>query len=108
MKLEKLFKIYVYFRRGHSVYLVFFLSLANFIMICTLVLRNILYVALVLAIYVPLAITVGYFDYKKGCAKTEAQVHPFWSDLAKALYLICLDKREEAKKVLEKWVGDSK
>ena len=112
-------RCWTYFRRGHSVYLVFLMSFLNFIVIqYRLVVQNIpilyktlprlwIFTIVLLATYIPIATIIGWLDYKKGSVPTDralgAKASPWVRDLAKALMLIADGKSEEAKKILEKW-----
>ena len=58
-------------------------------------------------IYIPLAIAIGWYDYKRFAVPMErrlgALVNPWNRDLSKALILIAQGRNEEAIKLLEKW-----
>ena len=117
---ERLFRWFIYFRRGHGTYLVFFLSFANFIVIqfsllvqyvpfLQLLFPNLIAFAIAFVfLYVPISIIIGWLDTKKGTIPVvgalDASVNPWSRDLVRALYLMCEGRHEEAKKVLEKWV----
>lgn len=108
-----------YFRRGHSTYLVFLISFANFIVIqyrllveyvppLRVVFTNLLAFAIAFfIIYIPLAVIIGWLDYRKFAVPVDtaliAKASPWTRDLAKALILIAEGKNEEAIKVLRKW-----
>ena len=108
-----------YFRRGHSTYLVFLISFANFIVIqyrllieyvplLRMVFVNLLAFAIVFFIvYIPLAVIIGWLDYRKFAVPVDtaliAKASPWTRDLAKALILIAEGKNEEAIKILRKW-----
>jgi len=116
---SRVLRCWTYFRRGHSVYLVFLMSFLNFIVIqYRLVVQNIpilyetlprlwIFTIILLATYIPIATLIGWLDYKKGSVPTDralgAKASPWVRDLAKALMLIADGKSEEAKKILEKW-----
>jgi len=116
---SRVLRCWTYFRRGHSVYLVFLMSFLNFIVIqYRLVVQNIpilyktlprlwIFTIVLLATYIPIATIIGWLDYKKGSVPTDralgAKASPWVRDLAKALMLIADGKSEEAKKILEKW-----
>jgi len=117
---NKLLRYWIYFQRGHSSYLVFLLSFANFVVIQYRLLiqyvsfLKIFFINLTsflvtfLILYVPLAIIIGWIDYKRATVPAQIQLHlevnPWRRDLANALYLMCEGKYDEAKKVLEKWL----
>ncbi len=113
-------RLWVYFRRGHSTYLAFLLSFANFIVIqYRLLIESVgifrllfasltAFAATFLLVYVPVATVIGWLDMRKGMLPVEGaivgEVNPWVRDLLRALYLLAEDRKEEAKKVLEKWV----
>jgi len=117
---EKLLRWWIYFRRGHSTYLAFFLSFANFIVIqYRLLIENVGIFRLVFAgltafaiafflVYVPVATIIGWLDMKRGMLPVEGaivgEVNPWVQDLFRALYLLAENRNEEAKKILEKWI----
>jgi len=119
---ERLLRCWLYFRRGHSTYLVFFLSFANFIVIQYRLLvqyvpaLNLIFTSLIsfviafFLVYVPLAVAIGWYDYRKFAVPVEATVgaraSPYNRDLALALKLIAEGKNKEAVKVLEKWTRE--
>jgi len=121
---QKLGRYYIYFRRAHTTYLVFVVSLANFIVIQYAlliekipILKQVFptighFVLTVLPVYIAVCILVGWLDYRRGLVRTEltlvAQAHPWMRDIARALYLICEGKTEEAKRILEKWCSTEK
>lgn len=67
------------------------------------------YIALFTASYTATAVMVGRWDYRRGAVPVEAELvskaNPWVKDLAGALILLSENKREEAKKLLEKWSG---
>ena len=119
---ERLLRWWIYFRRGHSTYLVFLLSFANFIVIqyrllieyvpmLSLVFTSLLSFAIAFfLIYLPLAILIGWYDYKRFAVPVEsavgAKASPYNRDLALALKLIAEGKNQEAVRVLEKWTKE--
>lgn len=119
LNLQRILRLWTYFRRGHSTYLVFFISFANFIVIqyrllvehvpaLKLVFANILAFATAFFLaYVPLAILVGWLDYRRLAVPVEsalaAKYSPWARDLAKALILIAEGKNKEAIELLRKW-----
>ena len=118
----RLARWWVYFSRGHSTYFMFFLTFANFVVIQYRLLLDyvpplqVLFSSLTafavtfFLVYVPLAVTIGWLDYKKfavpAWAALGALVNPYTRDINKALALMCEGKYEEAKKVLKKWAGE--
>jgi len=116
---ERILRCWTYFRRGHSTYLVFLVSLANFIVIQYRLLveyigaLRLLFPSLILfalsfvMMYVPLATIIGWLDYRRLAVPVDMTVatraSPWHRDMAKALLLIAMGKNEEAVKILEKW-----
>jgi len=119
---DRILRWWTYFRRGHGTYLVFFLSFANFIVIqyrllveyipaMKLMFSSLLaFAAAFFLIYVPLAILIGWYDYKKFAVPVEstigAKASPWNRDIAKALMLIAEGKNKEAIKILKKWTKE--
>ena len=117
----KILRYWTYFRRGHGTYLAFLMSFANFMVIQYRLLVE--YVPFLEAlfssltafavtfflVYLPTATIMGWLDYKKFAVPVDqtigAQASPWVQDLAKALTLMCDGKNEEAKRVLQKWLG---
>jgi len=118
---SRILRYWSYFRRGHSVYLAFIISFLNFIVIqYRLVISyiqflysmfsHLIYFALsFIAVYIPVAIVIGWWDYKRGAVITDltlsARANPYFRDLAYAMYFIAQDRKDEAVKVLEKWIS---
>ncbi len=116
---ERILRLWTYFRRGHSTYLVFLISFANFIVIqyrllieyvpaLKLVFSNLIAFAITfLTIYVPAAVVIGWLDYKKLAVPVDqalaAEASPYARDLARALLLIAQGRNEEAIRVLRRW-----
>lgn len=121
--LKYLLRWWSYFRRGHSIYLAFMVSLANFLVIqyrllveyiepLRLLFDSLLVFAVVfLTVYVPLAVLIGWVDYKKASFPVDATImarhNPYARDIARALIAIAEGRTEDAKKILEKWVEPS-
>ncbi|MHA2248797.1 MAG: hypothetical protein ACXAD7_00480 [Candidatus Kariarchaeaceae archaeon] len=85
-----------YFLRGHSNWFAYVFSLLNFVTISFyLLIENLTvipdsfrlrhYILIFVLFYAPLAITVGYYDMKKGTYRVEAKIakelSPIWKDL---------------------------
>lgn len=118
--INRLLRLWIYFRRGHGTYLAFILSFINFIVIqYRLLIQKIpmlqsmfpsllVFMAVFFAVYIPICILIGYFDYKRFSVIQEnvlvTRANPYSRDLARALILLADGKTEEAKKILEKWV----
>jgi hypothetical protein len=117
---QRILRLWTYFRRGHSTYLAFLLSFANFVVIQYRLLvqyipaLHILFNSLLafaisfFIIYVPLAILIGWLDYKKYAVPVDstlaAKSSPWHRDIARALMLIAEGKNAEAIEILKKWV----
>ena len=122
LKKERILRWWTYFRRGHGTYLVFFLSFANFIVIqyrllveyipaLRILFSSLLAFAIVFfLVYVPLAIIIGWYDYRRFAVPVEsaigAKASPWNRDIAKALMLIAEGKNKEAIEVLRKWTKE--
>lgn len=120
---SRLLRMWTYFRRGHSTYLAFLLSFANFAAIQyrlvveyvplfkELFARLHLFLLTFLAVYIPTAVIIGWLDYKKFSVPIESEVRaradPWVRDLARALAYIAENRNEEAIAVLSKWIEDA-
>ena len=132
---DKILRYWTYFRRGHNIYLVMFVSFMNFIVIQYRLLieaiptlkaifsHMIIFLISFIVAYIPVAIMIGWWDYKRGAVPTESilnvKASPYVKDTIKiqklnmeALILYMNNKREEANekmkkalKILEKWNG---
>ncbi|WP_157058728.1 hypothetical protein [Ignicoccus islandicus] len=83
--LSKLLRLYVYLRVGISNYLGLFISIfntSNLIWFLT-PLHNYVslghFVAVFVAIYLPVATLLGYYDFKRGVTKTSIELSPYWN-----------------------------
>jgi len=119
---NKILRYWTYFRRGHGTYLAFLLSFANFMVIQYRLLiehmpllRDVFFSLIAFAVtfllvYVPVATILGWLDYKRLAVPIDltisAKSSPWVQDLAKALMLICDEKYEDAKKILQKWIEE--
>lgn len=115
----RILRYWTYFRRGHSIYLVFLISFANFaviqyrLLVSQITWLKILFPSLTtfiiafLITYVPLAIIIGWLDYRRLAVPIDltlmARASPFSRDLAKALILIAEGRNKEAVEILKKW-----
>jgi len=118
---DRVLRYWTYFRRGHTTYLAFLMSFANFIAIqYRLLIEYISFLEALFSsltafaltfflVYVPVATVMGWFDYKKFAvpvdATVAAQANPWVRDLANALMLMCDGKNGEAKLILRKWAS---
>jgi len=100
---NRLIRIWIYFRTGHGTYLVLTLGFLNFIVLQFRLLvsaipslsaffPHLVYFAVFFIVtYVPLAIILGWMDYKKGSIVMDsvlrAEISPFTLDSVEALIL---------------------
>ena len=119
MRLERLLRWWLYFRRGHSTYLAFLLSFTNFVVIqyrllvqyvplLNLLFANLISFALAfLLVYAPVATLIGWLDFKRGSRPVESaivgEISPWIRDLFRAIYLLAEGRSGEAKRVAERW-----
>jgi len=119
---SRILRYWTYFRRGHGTYLVFLLSFANFMVIQYRLLIEYIpflealfsslmaFAATFFLVYVPMATIIGWLDYKRFSVPVDltvmARANPWVQDLAKALMLMCDEKYDDAKKLLQKWIED--
>jgi len=116
---KRILRWWTYFRRGHNTYLVFLISFANFIVIqyqllikyitvLQIVFSSILiFAALFFIVYVPLAIIIGWYDYRKFAVPVDTELiskaNPWVRDLATALILISEGEKDKVREILQKW-----
>ncbi len=117
---SRLLRYWAYFRRSHGTYFIYLISFANFIVIqYRLLIEHVpalkfifssltAFAITFLAVYIPLAVIVGWLDYKKMAVPVDQELasryNPYARDIARALYLIADGKYEEAKEILKKWI----
>ncbi len=87
---------WIYFKTGHSTYLVYSLSIMNFItlqhrlLISTIpflekyLSRLSTFVVVFFLTYIPVAMALGYFEYKKGERKRRPMLDPYTQDTIEA------------------------
>ncbi|HID17427.1 TPA: hypothetical protein EYP26_03945 [Candidatus Bathyarchaeota archaeon] len=87
---DRLLRYIVYLRRGHSSYLAFLVSLANFLVIqYRLLIEYVpalskifeslsLFAVSFIAVYVPLVIVIGWLDVKRMTVPKEVEVNPYF------------------------------
>jgi hypothetical protein len=121
MRSDKLFRAFVYFKRGYSL-IAFCLSFTNFVILTykfvvepilgTDVLLLLVYVASVGLAVSSACVLVGRWDYRRGTFKHEALVNvlnnPAWRDLFTALYYIALGDNVKAITILRKYIPDGR
>ncbi len=90
---------WIYFKTGHSTYLVYSLSIMNFItlqhrlLISTIpflekyLSRLSTFVIIFFLTYIPIAMALGYFEYKKGEMKRRPMLNPYIQDTIEAQIL---------------------
>lgn len=115
----RLLRYWTYFRRGHSVYLIFAITFLNFVVIQwrllieqvepleTLFQHFYLFTILFIITYIPLATIIGWIDYQRGAVPVDQTVavkaNPWARDLSKAIILLAEGKNEEVVELMKKW-----
>jgi hypothetical protein len=96
---RRLRDFWIYFKTGHSTYLVYSLSIMNFItlqhrlLISTIpflekyLSRLSTFVIVFFLTYIPIAMALGYFEYKKGEMKRRPMLNPYTQDTIEAQIL---------------------
>ena len=91
--------VWIYFKAGHSGYLTFSLSIMNFIVLQHRLLISYVpflsqyleklstFVIVFFLTYIPLAVLVGYFDFRKGGMKRRPKLNPYTQDTIAAQIL---------------------
>ena len=116
---QRLLRYWTYFRRGHSVYLIFAITFLNFIVIQYRLLIQyipslqrlfphiVVFIAVFFLVYIPTSTLIGWIDYKRGAVPVDqtvaARVNPFYKDLSRAIVLLAEGKNKEAAKTMKKW-----
>lgn len=116
----RILRYWTYFRRGHSTYLAFLMSFANFMVIqYRLLIQYVpflevlfsslaIFIASFVLVYLPLATLIGRFDYEKFAYQIDSIIvyrqNPFFQDIAKCLVMMCDGRNEEARQIMEKWI----
>ena len=83
--LSKVIRIYVYLRVGISNYLGLLISIFNTSNLIWFLTPIHLYVSLwkfiliFVVLYLPIALVLGYYDFKKGFTKTSIELSPYWN-----------------------------
>ena len=97
---RRLRDLWIYFKAGHSGYLTFTLSIMNFVVLQhRLLIQYIPFLSKYLSsltsfflifmfTYIPLAIVIGYFEYRKGEMKRKPMLNPYAQDTIKAHILM--------------------
>ena len=91
--------VWIYFKAGHSGYLTFLISIMNFITLQHRFLISSIpflsqyleklstFVVFFFLTYIPLAVLVGYFDFRKGGMKRRPKLNPYVQDTIAAQIL---------------------
>ena len=92
--------LWIYFKTGHNGYLTFSLSLLNFVVLQHRLLISYIpflsqhlssltsFFLIFLFTYIPLAIGIGYFEFKKGEMKRRPMLNPYSQDTIEAHILM--------------------
>ena len=96
--IDKFGRLKLYFLRGHSQWFVYIFSLTSFsLLFYNFLFKNLgfipeylkqfsIFFLLFIVLYIPLAIIIGYFDYKKGTFKAEQGIILEWSPIWKKMF----------------------
>lgn len=96
---RKLRDLWIYFKTGHSGYLTFSLSIMNFIVLQHRLLISYIpflsqylsklstFIMFFFVTYIPLAVIIGYFDFRKGALKRRPMLNPYTQDTIEAQIL---------------------
>ncbi len=97
---RKLRDLWIYFKAGHAGYLVYSLSIMNFIVLQHRLLISYVpflskylsklstFVAFFFITYIPLAIVIGHFEFRKGVIIRSPMLNPFTQDSIEATLLL--------------------
>jgi hypothetical protein len=92
--------LWIYFKAGHGGYLVYSLSILNFIVLQHRLLISYIpflskylsklstFVVFFFITYIPLAIVIGYFEFRKGVLKRSPMLNPYTQDSIEATLLL--------------------
>ena len=126
---RKIRDLWIYFKAGHSGYLTFTLSMLNFVVLQhRLLIQYIPFLSKYLNsltsfflffvfTYIPLAIGIGYFEFRKGEMKRRPMLNPYTQDTIEAHILLnkgllsyiegdetsAKDQIEKSSELLRKW-----
>lgn len=124
--------LWIYFKTGHSTYLVYMLSILNFVVLQHRLLIQYIpflsqylgrlsnFIILFVATYMPVAIVIGYLEFRKGEVKRRPMLNPYTQATLEAnikmnnglLRYISGDadgakaEMEESLKILQRWRKD--
>lgn len=92
--------LWIYFKTGHGGYLVYSLSILNFVVLQHRLLISYIpflshylnrlstFVVVFAVIYVPLAVLIGYFEFQKGEVRRRPMLNPYTQDSLEASILL--------------------
>jgi hypothetical protein len=93
---RKLRDLWIYFKTGHSGYLVYSLSILNFVVLQHRLLISYIpflsrymsrlstFIIVFVVTYIPLSIFIGYFEFRKGEVKRRPMLNPYTQDTLEA------------------------
>ena len=96
---RKLRDIWIYFKTGHSGYLVYLLSLMNFVVLQHRLLISYIpilsrylnqlstFILFFIVTYIPLAVVIGFFEFQKGEMRRRPMLTPYIQDSLEATIL---------------------
>ena len=107
---RKLKDLWMYFKTGHSGYLVYSLSIPNFVVLqhrlpisyipflSRYMSRLNTFIIVFVVTYIPLSIFIGYFEFRKGEVTRKPMLNPYTQDTLEAT-----DQIEESLAILQRW-----
>jgi hypothetical protein len=126
---RKLRDLWIYFKTGHSGYLVYSLSILNFVVLQHRLLISYIpflsrylsrlstFIVVFVITYIPLSIFIGYFEFRKGEVKRRPMLNPYTQDTLEATIRMnhgllkyingdveeATDQIEESLAILQRW-----
>ena len=126
---RKLRDLWIYFKTGHSGYLVYSLSILNFVVLQHRLLISYIpflsrymsrlstFIIVFVVTYIPLSIFIGYFEFRKGEVKRRPMLNPYTQDTLEATIRMnhgllnyingdveeATDQIEESLAILQRW-----
>jgi hypothetical protein len=107
---RKLKDLWIYFKTGHSGYLVYSLSILNLVVLQHRLLISYIpflsrymsrlrtFIIVFVVTYIPLSIFIGYFEFRKGEVTRKPMLNPYTQDTLEAT-----DQIEESLAILQRW-----
>jgi len=121
--------LWIYFKTGHSGYLVYSLSILNFVVLQHRLLISYIpflsrymsrlstFIIVFVVTYIPLSIFIGYFEFRKGEVKRRPMLNPYTQDTLEATIRMnhgllkyingdveeATDQIEESLTILQRW-----